>query len=58
MSKVTIKFWDVIDEFYLFGDVADYFGFYVDQNGFVFDYMSEEVDHLEPHFYKDGERIA
>ena len=47
MSKVTIKFWDRETGFSI-----------LDRDGFVFDHNSDELDYLEPHFYKDGERIA
>ena len=59
MSKVTIKFWDSINNeysntcYYLDDDMIVYC---FEDSGFE-NYMYE-VRHVEPHFYKDGERIA
>lgn len=58
LGKVTIRFWDSIDGKYEedFGHllVDSELNVVVDEG----DYGTYRAKHLEPHFYKDGERIA
>ena len=57
MSKVTIKFWCIDGLEYVPSDCSDDFA--VNQKGEVVHiHFNDVMYHLEPHFYKDGERIA
>ena len=57
MSKVTIKFWDTSRSEYV--DSINSEDFAVDDACNVLLIRSgDNMYHLEPHFYQDGERIA
>ena len=61
MSKVTIKFWNIekqqYDEYWDYY-LNEYMSVYrVESSEYYGDYL-ELMESIEPHFYKDGERIA
>lgn len=57
MSKVTIKFWCTERLEYVPDDYSDDFA--VNEDGEVIHiHFNDVMHHLEPHFYKFGERIA
>lgn len=58
MGRVTIKFWDKGWDSYFTCATASFNGFCINQSCTVFNAEGNEMKDVEPHFYKDGERIA
>lgn len=59
MGKITIKFWNTEKKKY-----DEHWDYYLDEDMSVFSFENtsyenymREIPTIEPHFYKDGERI-
>lgn len=57
MSKIEIKFWDKEKKVYFSKDVMVAFKMTIDADLNVVGPFGKIVKEIEPHFYKDGERI-